>query len=405
MTQSSSLSLLRSVLMAGAIAVVPFPGRAVESDPTVVTVELTAGGTAIGRLEAIDTTAVRLATESGSQTFELAAVRRIDRQRDEAAALVAPRVKVIGADGGQLFGADVTWEGDTVRLQIPEGTVTLPVARVQTIDWLRSDRSGGNDTDPSWRAALPEELESDVVVVVKGEETQCVPCAIASITTDTVQVILDGETIPVKRDRVVGLQWLREPVAAGGIVVEVTGGSVPASSIEWSPAGLVIDETVRLPADSLRSVDYAAGRTTRLAGLATERLEVEPFFGSLADNEELAAAFRPRVVAADEGSPGKNLVIRPRTVAIWRVPPGSRSFTTAISRGSAVGGGALVVIAVDDREVFREAIDDGWIVGEEGISIGEIALAGVRRLSITVDYGRAGPVGGIVVLHDPVFSK
>ena len=62
--------------------------------------------------------------------------------------------------------------------------------------------------DPEWLTALPEELDSDVVVVAKGEGVQFVACAITSIAADTVTVSLDGEAIPVKRDRVVGMRVL-----------------------------------------------------------------------------------------------------------------------------------------------------------------------------------------------------
>lgn len=401
--QPSSSSLLRAVVMVGAIVAVPGTGNAADGDATAVMVALSNGDTATGGLEGIDSKGVRLATESGRRAIELDAVRRVECQRGGPAAVAG--VSVVGTDGARVTGTDVTWDGETVRLETSAGVVTLPVARVQMIDWLRADRQGGNDAEPAWQQSLPDELESDVVVVAKGEETQCVPCAIVGITADAVRVVLDGETIPVKRERVVGLRWLREPAAAGGIVVEVSGGVLPASRVEWSPEGLVIDDAVRLPAVSLQSIDFAAGRTTRLAGLATEQLEVEPFFGSLTGIEELIPAFRPRVVAGEDGSPRKDLMIRPRTVAVWRVPAGSRTFTTAISRGPAVGGGALVVIAVDGREVFRGSVDDASAANAAGISIGEIPLDGARRLSITVDYGRAGPVGGVVILRDPLFTK
>lgn len=401
--QPSSSSLLRAIVVAGMIACVSGAGVAAVVDAPAVTVAMSGGDIATGKLEAVGPTGVRLVTESGPRAIALESVRRIDCRPDGPAAVAG--VSVIGTDGGRLSGTDVTWEGDAVRLETPEGAVMLPVARVQTIDWLRAGRQAGKDAEPAWRQSLPDDLESDVVVVAKGDETQCVPCAIVGITADTVRVVLDGETIPVKRDRVVGLQWLREPTVAGGVVVEVNGGVLPASRVEWSPEGLVIDGTVRLPAGCLRSVDYAAGRTTRLAGLSTERLDVEPFFGNLVGIEELAAAFRPRVIPSDDGSPRQDLMIRPRTVAVWRVPPGSRSFTTAISQGASVGGGALVVIAVDDREVFRGSIDESSATGTAGIAIDEVPLDGVRRLSITVDYGRAGPVGGVVILRDPLFTK
>lgn len=401
-----SLSLMLCVVVAVIMTVAESPGgRAIADEAVRAVVEMVSGETISGTLESIGPTVIRLATESGSQALDVAAVRRIDCERVDVVGESTASVRVMGGDGLRLSGKDVVWEGDSIQIETPAGIVSLPVGRVQTIDWLRSDHQADAAGDPSWFQALPEDLESDIVVVTKGNETQCVPCAIAGITTDVVRVVLDGETIPVKRDRVLGLQWLREPVSAGGVIVEVGGGMLPAARVEWSPEALVVDESVRLPAACLRRVDYAAGRTTRLATLVTERLDTEPFFGSLADMEELAAAFRPRVLSADDGSPRQDLMIRPRTVAVWRVPAGTRAFTTTVARGAAAGGGALVVIAVDDREVFRATVDESSTAGAEGITIGAIPLDGARRLSITVDYGQAGPVGGVVVLRDPVFTK
>lgn len=395
--------LLPATIMAGLVVGLPGKWTVAAEEATVATVAMSGGESVTGRLESIDAAGVRLVTESAAQLLPVANVRRIDRQGAAAAATAG--VMLIGTDGARLSGTDVTWEGDTIRLETSAGGVSLPVGRVQTIDWLRADRPGGNEAEPVWRQSLPEELESDVVVVAKGDETQCVPCAILGITADTVRVMLDGETIPVKRDRVVGIEWLREPAAAGGIIVEVAGGILPASRVEWSPDELIIDDVVRLPAASLRSIDYAAARTTRLAGLSPERLDVEPFFGSLGEIDELAAAFRPRVIAGDDGSLRKDLLMRARTVAVWRVPPGSRSFTTTISKAGPAGSGPLVVIAVDEQEVFRESIEGVPTPGGAGSNLIEVPLDGARRLSITVDYGRAGPVGGVVVLQDPLFTK
>ena len=400
--QPSSLSRVRDIVVAGMIASLAGGGRAAAEEALAVTVALSAGDPVRGALEAIDQTNVSLATESGPRTIEVAAVRRIDSQRGEDA--VVAGVSLIGSDGSRLSGTDVSWEGETVRLETSAGTVSLPVTRVQTIEWLRAGRQPGDDGRPAWLQSLPEELESDVVAVAKGDEMQCVPCAIVGITADAVRVVLDGETIPVKRERVVGLRWLREPVVGGGIIVEVSGGMLSASRVEWSPAGLVVDDEVRVPAAALRSIDYAAARTTRLAGLATDQLDVEPFFGSLADIKELAAAFRPRVIIAEEGDPRRDLLIHPRTVAVWRVPSDSRSFTTRIVPAAGVGHGALVVLAVDDREVFRGSVDEAASAAGEGLAIAA-ALESARRLSITVDYGRAGPVGGAVILRDPLFTK
>ena len=166
--QPSSLSRVRDTVVAGMIASLAGGGRAAAEEALAVTVALSAGDPVRGALEAIDQTNVSLATESGPRTIEVAAVRRIDSQRGEDA--VVAGVSLIGSDGSRLSGTDVSWEGETVRLETSAGTVSLPVTRVQTIEWLRAGRQPGDDGRPAWLQSLPEELESDVVAVAKGDE-------------------------------------------------------------------------------------------------------------------------------------------------------------------------------------------------------------------------------------------
>lgn len=395
------LSLLLRIIVSTLISVSTI-GQAIARADVAVVVATSDGEKVTGVLEGIEPTQIRVVTESGVRTLGVESVRRVECIRSEPDA--DGEITIFGTDGARLTGTDVEWEGDVVSLTVPTGVLTMPVTGVEVIEWNRTSRDEG-DTAPGWRESLPDEMDSDVIVVTKGDGMQCVPCAIVGITSDAVRIRLDGDAISVKRDRVAGLRWLREPTVPGGILVTVAGGQLPATRVEWSPEGLVINGAVTFPAPSLRGVDYAAGRIARLAELTTERLTVDPFFGGLAKVDGLVSAFQPRVVVADDGSLGKDLVIRPRTVAVWRVPPGSRTFATMIAPAEASGSGALVVISVDDTEVFRGSVDDGPIVDGAGIPIGEIPMGGARRLSITVDYGRAGPIGGSVILRDPHFTK
>jgi hypothetical protein len=367
------------------------------------TIETTAGVRETGGLAAIGTEQIRLTTPAGERTFAVNDVRTISRDGDETRP--AARIRLIGTDGMRLAGTDVAWNGEVLTLTTPAGPVTMPAARVQTIICDRTPPPAATPGDPEWLTALPEELDSDVVVVAKGEGVQFVACAITSIAADTVTVSLDGETIPVKRDRVVGMRWLREPTSPGGVSVRVAGGIVPATRVTWSPEALLVDD-VRLPPSALEAIDYAAGRTVRLATLPTEQLDVEPFFGGLASIEGVAGFFQPRAVHTAGDSPARNFVVRPRTTAVWRIPPGSRTFATSFSTaGSASSGGSVVVIAIDGTEVFRGTVDPTPPGGQERTPIGPIALQAARRLSLTVDYGTAGPAGGVVMFHDPVFEK
>lgn len=397
---SSCVAIVVAVASATARAGEP-QGGPQEGLPT--TIETTAGVRETGGLAAIEPEQIRLITPVGERTFAVRDVRTISRVGTGPGP--AARIRLIGTDGMQLAGTDVAWNGEVLTLTTPVGPVTMPAARVQTIICDRTPPPAATPGDPEWLAALPEELDSDVVVVAKGEGVQFVPCAITSIAADTVTVSLDGETIPVKRERVVGMRWLREPTSPGGVSVRVAGGIVPATRVTWSPEALLIDD-VRLPPSALDAIDYAAGRTVRLATLPTERLEVEPFFGGLASIEGVAGFFQPRAVRAAGDSPARNFVVRPRTTAVWRIPPGSRTFATSFStEGSASSGGSVVVITIDGTEAFRGTVEPTPQGGRDRVPIGPIALQAARRLSLTVDYGTAGPAGGVVTFHDPVFEK
>lgn len=376
-----------------AVAGLIVPAAVTAADFT-CTVDAAEGGVS-GVLEAVDATGVRVAVDGAARTLAVDTVRTIVRA---AAAATPAAVAITCVDGAQVTGADVAVQGDQLSISHPAGAITMPLARVRSIAWR--DREGAAE----WQAALPRGIETDLVVVRKGEEFEFVECAIAGIDADVVTVVLDEETIPVKRGKVLGLQWLRQPAPAAPVIVRIDGGQLTATEVSWSPEGLVIDKTVRLPAAALVEVDYASGRTVHVATLPTERLEVEPFFGSVGKVDGLAGYFQPRAVAATAGGPKWDLLVRPRTVAVWRIPPASREFRTSLST-TAAGAGPMVVIAIDGKEVFRGQIDRGATEADGRTAVGPIPVSGGRRLELTVEFGSAKAAGGAVVLHDPVLSR
>ena len=368
--------------------------RAVQADPpVVVTLEKTDGTSVSGTLAAISTTT---ATLQAADPLAIDGVRRI----------VADAVDVRGpivvecTDGGTLSGAGLSWEGGRALLTLPTGRVELPGDRVQSVT-LRQPLHQGAAAPADWRRVLPEIPQTDLIVVGKpedgGERLDVVECAIAEIAAETVTVVLDEERIPVKRSKVIGLWFLRQPVAAGGIRVEVVGGSLSARTVAWTPESLVLDDVVRMPAAALRLIDYAAGRTVRLETIRPERSETEPFFAALGREEGLATYFAPRFVA-DRG--GGALVLRPRSHVVWRVPADARRFRTAVAvEPGRQPDGVLVTMLLDDREVFRRRLDD------ERSSPVELDVAGGRRLAIRADFPAGGGIGCPIRFADPVFEK
>jgi hypothetical protein len=374
--------------------------------PALFRFELDDGTTITGALQRITANELSIVAEGSARTLPLSSVRRVERAPSGRSPAQQGRAWLTMTDGTTLVGDDFSWAGGLGLLLRADGQVELPMDRVRTIDWRSPNPEAANNPAAAggpgeWLASIPETTESDLVVIRKGNAFEFVECAIAAVSADAVSVVLDEEKIPVKRSKVVGLHWLRAagPKESARFVIDLTAGRLRADTVEWNPEGLVLDGAVKLSAAMLERIDFAAGRTVALATLTPERLDVEPYFGGLAKIEGLAGFFAPRAVPADAEFPRPGLVIRPRTVAVWRLPANSRRFRTVIEPAGRVGGEpAVVVVAIDDREAFRRQIDASAAVPID------LDLSGARRLSLSVDFAPAGG-SGAVRLTEPVIEK
>jgi len=395
--------VLRIAIAAWLLAVM----QASAAEKPAVRLEMTTGESVTGGLLAITADQVRVEVDAQARDWPVTAIRRMLRTDAPAGDLAGdPQgVVVTLVDGGTITGDDFSWADDRATVTRGPAGIELPIGRVQSVAWRQQEDA------PDWRSALPEKPESDLVVVARtaeeGDAFEFVECAITKVGPDTVTVVLDGETIPVKRGKVIGLAWVREPRAAGGTRVGIVGGELSAASVAWSETGLVLDDAIRVPAADVRLVDYAAGRTVRLADVAPETTAVEPFFGGLANVEGVSGFFAPRFLTAradgDAAAVGA-LVVRPRTTATWRIPADSQRFvaTVAPAGGRQAAGSTQVTISVDGKPVWERRVD-----AAEQAAVGEPIRLDVpdgRRLTITVDFV-AGTMGCAVRFLEPAFEK
>jgi hypothetical protein len=370
-------------------------GRAAAAEPVAVVsdaggaetfrVERTDGTTLSGSLARIGADGVALASAGQELVLPLDQVRVVARSGLAVLPAKPAALRSTWIDGSTLEADDFSWDGKQALLITPSGPIEVPVERLHTLDW-----SGGS----GWQTAVPEATESDLLVVGTPAAHEFVECAITAVSPETVTVLLDDETIAVKRAKIIGLQWLRAQTpnqAPRGIVVDVDGGSLRAGKVLWTPTSLLLDDVVRVPATLLARIDFAADRTVALTGLPPERLEVEPYFGSLAALPGFASYFAPRPVVAAGEFPREGLVVRPRTVAVWRVPADSRRFRTVVApaAGRMAVGKTLVTISIDNSEAFRREIDAG-VFPIDGVG---------------VDYGTSGDLGSPVRFTTPVIEK
>lgn len=378
-------------------------------------------GQQVGQLSMLNAEEVAFTTSAGEVTVAATAVRAIEPVEKPQPGVFAARLWL--TDGSLLAATELQLAGPEFVLRQGTNELRLPQAAVARVAWsLEGDaESVVSSVPPVWQSVVPASAESDLIVIRKSVDPepvyQAVPCAILEIDAEAVTVALDEDRIPVKRERVAGLVWLRADKESDipGPVVDLVGGRVLAREVRYLSENdsieLVTDWSASLvvPAAAVRRIDLAAGRTVSLATLPTEDISVAPFFSGLAGVDELAAAFQPRMVAAGERGPGglsgPLIVARPRTVLRWKMPAGVRQLRmTALAERSQTGG-ADVVVVVDGEELLRRTLSPA---AEEGEVI-DLAVAGGRRLELHVDFPAAASGGlqglGRVRLLDPRLEK
>lgn len=375
----------------------------VAANPLVeVRLELTAGEPVCGELLAVDADAIRIRVDGQPRSFLVREVRRVVSEK--AAPEARSVVRVVTCAGGQLAGADFMQTAEQCVIVQAGGQIEIPADRIAHVAWL-----GENESEPAWLAAAPARPAADLVVVRQADGHTFVECAISAVNTDSVTVVLDGETIPVKRTKVAGIVWLREPTPPPtGPVVTVAGGRLAAERIRWSPEEFVLDDVVRLPPATLRSIDYTSGRTLPLAATEPEQVTNEPAFGSLATIDGLADFFAPRIIPpADRDGPAA-MILRPRTVMTWRVPPDARRFRARLTRDVVETAPATVEVrvAVDGREAFRQLLSgasDRDVESSVAAAI-DLDVSAGRRLTVEVDFV-GSDLGCPIRLTDAVFER
>ena len=390
-------------------------------EPQAWTFDVADGGQQTGRLASLTPAEVGFVTSDGEVRVPAVSIRALEPVVKPAASTASARIWL--TDGSVLAGDNLLLEGRELSLEHAGTTLRVPQQAVSKLAWtLEGEPPPASRTAAAaWQSVIPASAESDLIVIRKAADPtpvyQAVPCAILSIDAEHVTVALDDDRIPVKRERVAGLVWLRadEDLDLQGPVVDLVGGRVHAREVRYLLEADSFEMTTAwsqslvVPAAAVRRIDLAAGRTVSLASLAPEDMQVTPFFAGLAAVDELAVAFEPRLVPAGESGPGGQsgpaIVVMPRTILRWKMPSGVRQLRLTAMAERVPAGGADVVVVVDGRELLRRRLTRDTEAGESV----DVDVSGGRRLEVRVDFPETATGGlsglGHVVLIDPRLEK
>ena len=253
---------------------------------------------------------------------------------------------------------------------------------------------------------------------------------VGDISDAHVQFEFDGEQIPVKRGKVVGVIYYRprtEELPPARCVVHLVDGSrLAARETNNQSTGLMVTTSAGfarlVPWDAIDWVDFSAGKVTYLSDLEPLKVDWAPLVG-LPDSAKQAKAFgmprfdrgfygeslRLEFHAADSShqtsearSFAKGIAARSRSELVYRVPPGHSAFRAWAGINPQFFEQGHVRLAVfGDGETLLQADIDGR---RPPLEI-NVPIFGVRRLRLLVDYGENLDFGDVLHLADAQFTK
>lgn len=368
---------------------------------TEVEVQTLDGQVIAGPLVALTDESVTLETPAGPVPLEIARLIGL-APKAKPSARQQPAVWVELVDGSRLVGQEYSVKDGQARLATPAGPVEL--ARRDLL-WVRLQPET-EALAPQWARIIEGRIDADVLVVRGAEALDHHKGVLHDVTAETVGFELDGERLPVKRPKVYGLVY-RHPEGRElpGARCSLTDGegsrwmvrtlALEGDVLRWTtPAGVA----AAMPVGLVARIDFSEGKIVFLSDLKPESVRWTPFFGTADNLPALAEFFAPRQDRALEPRPlklagkeyAKGLALHSRTEVTYRLARPFRRLAAVAGIDDRVrpGGHVQLVIRGDDKVLFDE-----MIAGTDPPKALDLDIAGVRRITVLVDFGKDLDVG------------
>ncbi len=283
------------------------------------------------------------------------------------------------------------------------------------IDTVRF-RQASPDIAKQWRQIENDLAEGrvsgDLIVIRKGEAISYLGGVIREVSDKEVKFELEGEVLPVNRQRVEGLVFFhpRKPEFPDPVCIFKSGGNseLQVKSLEASDKELKLTTLAGVETtytwDHVADLDFSAGKILYLGDVEPDSVKVTKFLGAAIPLE--LAFHQPRRNRSIDGgrlslgkeSYDRGLAIRSRTELAYRLRGKYRRLLATAGLDNEVrgkGGNVRLVIKGDDKTLYDQPIVDG----DDPRPL-ELDVSGVSRLTILVDFGENGGVADHLDLCD-----
>lgn len=341
-----------------------------------------------GRLQSLTEREIVLETEQGTRRVPVSELMQVRfAEAASAAPEQRPPFEVRLVDGSVLHCTEVGSANERLSVAVPGlGQFAVPITAVASIRLGAADAA----VDDAWDALHERDVRDDMLVVRKGDVLDHLAGVVGDIDEKAIKFLLDGDTIPVNRQKAFGVIYFRRNSEFGEPVcrIELTGAdSVQAKAVTLDQgrlrATLLAGSEVTVPLDRIRTLDFSLGKVQYLSQMEPREVSYTPFFD---------VTWKYRRDQNLDGGPirlgsttyARGLCIHSRTLLKYRIGGEYRRFRAVMGIDQAVAGkGDVHVVISGDGKPLLEADVRG---SDEPQPI-DLDVRGVRDLEILVDFG------------------
>lgn len=269
------------------------------------------------------------------------------------------------------------------------GEVKLPLTAVQSVRFAAPD----SRVDPSWKQLLSRASRKDQIAVRKNDVLDHLDGVIGPIDAATIKFQLDGDDIPVKRERAFGLIYAKREATQGKTTatVELAGGDrLVARTVTWDSDAwkvkLVAGTELSVAASAVTTVDYSLGKIAYLSNLEPRDVKYTPYYDvewTFRRDRSPPRSGAPPPVSFGAKTYAKSVSIHSKTMLRYRIGGDYRRFQAIMGIDEYfVCGNVDVVIKGDGKVLFQGPARAG-----QPPQTLDLDVAGIVELEITVDYG------------------
>lgn len=318
--------------------------------------------------------------------------------------LAGPRVLLV--DGSRLTATEFSVQKGEARIATPQfGVILLPIARVAQV---RFGISTGK-LDEGWNGLAARDSKTDRLVVRKEDVLDHLDGTVGDVG-EKIGFLLDGDEVPVARDKVYGIFFRRKAggTPKGTCQVELAGGDVLTTvGATWNGKEFLLrlaaGPELTVPSAALAALDFSAGKIRYLSQLEPRDVKYVPYF----DPISLREYRRDRSL---DGTPislagktyARGLAINSRTTLRYRIAGEYTRFQGVMGIDDSVRGygNVSVVISADGKPLLEREVKGGGAPYPFTLDV-----TGVRDLEILVDFGADANIGDHLDLADARLIK